>query len=140
MSEKIVYAYVVADLLHIGHVTFLENAKSFGDKLIVGVLTDEATMGKKPKPTLSFDERSRIVNALRCVDEVIAQDSYSPLDNIKSLNPDILIESDSHTERAIQDAKKTVASYGGQVIVLPYNKGQSSTKIKEAIRNNEGQE
>lgn len=136
---KIVYTYVVADLLHIGHITFLEKAKELAGsdgKLIVGVLTDEATMEKKSKPTLSFDERSKIVNALGCVNEVIAQNTYSPLGNVKSLNPDILIESESHTEEAIQDAKKTVASYGGQVIVLPYNQKQSSTKIKEAIRNN----
>jgi len=61
MTGKIVYAYVVADLLHMGHVLFLENAKTFAGsdgKLIVGVLTDEATMEKKPKPTLPLIESS----------------------------------------------------------------------------------
>ncbi len=137
---KIVYAYVVADLLNIGHVTFLETAKKLAGlegKLIVGVLTDEATMGKKPKPILSFNERSRIVQALRCVDEVVAQKTYSPLDNVKEIRPDILIESESHTKEAIQDARKVVESYDGKIIVFPYYSGQSSTKIKETIRRND---
>jgi len=56
---KVVYTYVVADLLHMGHVLYLENARTFGDKLIVGVLTDKAAMEKKPKPALAFSERMR---------------------------------------------------------------------------------
>ena len=51
---KIVYAYVCGDILHEGHLLFLENAKALGDKLIVGVLTDEAVMEKKARPALSF--------------------------------------------------------------------------------------
>ena len=78
MTGKIVYAYVVADLLHMGHVLFLENAKTFAGsdgKLIVGVLTDEATMEKKPKPTLPLSERMKLVQSLKCVDITVAQDT-----------------------------------------------------------------
>ncbi len=134
--EKIVYAYVVADLLHVGHVVFLENAKSFvgeNGKLIVGVLTDEATMEKKERPCLSFNERIRIVKALKCVDVVVAQTTYSPISNIKNLRPDILIESDSHTRENLIQTKSVADSVGAKVIILPYYSSQCSTKIKDNI-------
>lgn len=133
MQEKIVYAYVVADLLHIGHIIHLENAKSFGDKLVVGVLTDEATMEKKPKPILSFSERIRLVKALKCVDMVVAQKTYSPIPNIKSLKPDILIESDGHDKRDLENTKLIASSIGCTMIILPYYSEQSSSKIKDDI-------
>ncbi len=138
MNEKIVYTYVVGDLLHIGHITYLETAKFYAGengKLIVGVLTDEATMEKKSKPIIPFEERLKTIKSLKYVDLAIVQHTYSPLENVKQLKPDILIESSSHTEEAIEDAKKLVASYGGNVVILPYYKGQSSTSIKEKIRN-----
>ena len=135
-QEKIVYAYVVADLLHVGHINALENAKSFAGengKLIVGVLTDEATMEKKQKPTLSFNERIRIIKALKCVDIVIAQTTYSPIPNIKNLRPDILMESDSHSKQDIMETKHVADSIGAKIIILPYYAPVCSSKIKDDI-------
>lgn len=136
MNEKIVYTYVVADLMHVGHISYLENAQNFGDKLIIGVLTDKATMEKKSKPSIPFAERIRVVKALRCVDLVIAQETYSPIHNIKQIKPDIVIESDSHTEESINEVRNVVESYGGKVIVLPYYSEQSSTNLKNNIVDN----
>ena len=136
MKEKIVYAYVVADLLHVGHIIALENAKSFGDKLIVGVLTDEAVIEKKPKPILSFDERIKLIKSLQCVDIVVAQQTYSPIQNIQKISPDILMESDSHSEEDLEETKRIVESYGGRIILLPYYQGKSSSDIKNDILNN----
>jgi len=136
-KEKIVYAYVVADLLHTGHVLALENAKSLGGenaKLIVGVLTDEATMEKKPKPTINFSERLRLVKALKCVDAAVPQETYSPIPNIKKIKPDILMESVSHSEEDLRETEKIVSSWGGKVIVMPYYPEQSSSKIKKEIK------
>ncbi len=136
MSEtKIVYAYVVADLLHVGHVLALENAKALGDKLIVGVLTDKAVMEKKPKPILSFSERMRLVKALKCVDVVVAQNDYSPINNLVSIIPDILMESDSHIPEDLIDTYKVAKSLEIKIIKLPYYPEQSSTNIKEVIKN-----
>jgi len=132
--NKVVYAYVVADLLHIGHVLHLENAKSLGDKLIVGVLTDEAVMEKKPKPVLSFSERIRLIKALKCVDAVVAQERYSPLENFKLINADILAESSSHSKEDLNKAENFVSLLGKRMLVLPYYPDQSSTKIKEKIK------
>ena len=72
----LVYAYVVADILHCGHLEALRNARALGDKLIVGVLTDEAVCEKKPKPVVPFKERFDLVRALDMVDAVVAQDEY----------------------------------------------------------------
>ncbi|MHA1150984.1 MAG: adenylyltransferase/cytidyltransferase family protein [Promethearchaeota archaeon] len=135
MEKSIVYAYVVADLLHIGHLTHLENAKALGDKLIVGVLTDEAVMEKKKKPILHFEERFRLVKSLKCVDCIVIQTTYSPIHNIKTLKPNILMESDSHNEQDIENAKRAMEPWGGRVIVTPYYPEQSSTKIKKEIKN-----
>ena len=137
--EKIVYAYVVADLLHIGHVLALENAKNLAgpdSKLIVGVLTDEATMEKKQKPTITFGERMKLIKALRCVDAVVPQESYSPIPNVKTIKPDILMESSSHTDEELRKTYQICEMLGCKVIVMPYYPEQSSTKIKEDVKNN----
>lgn len=131
IRNKTVYAYVCGDILHTGHLRFLRNAKQLGDLLIVGVLTDEAIRERKTASTISFDERLQVVKALRYVDRVIAQRTYSPLSNVKLLKPDVLIESDSHEE---QPANAFVQQYGGRVVVLPYWNGQSSHNIKRRIR------
>lgn len=138
-KEKIVYAYVVADLLHTGHVLALENAKSFGGedaKLIVGVLTDEATMEKKSKPVINFSERLRLIKALKCVDAAVPQETYSPIPNIKLIKPDIMMESASHSAEALLEVERVVSSWGGKVLAMPYYPEQSSTKIKEGLIGN----
>jgi cytidyltransferase-like protein len=136
MPIKIVYTYVVADLLHMGHVLYLENAKnlvSSEGKLIVGVLTDQAVMEKKPKPILPFSERMRLVQALKCVDIVVPQETYSPISNIEKIKPDIVMESESHSEKDLEEIKNLIESFGGRVIVMPYYPEQSSSRIKENI-------
>lgn len=130
IRKNVVYAYVVADLLHIGHIKHLQRAKKLGDYLIVGVLTDEATMEKKKKPILSFEERRDIVKAIKYVDKVVPQKTYSPLNNVKKIMPDVLMESDSHEE---QPANDYVKSYGGMIVVSPYYTGQSSSEIKNKV-------
>jgi len=131
-QDKIkVYAYVVADLIHIGHLRHLQRSKKEGDYLIVGVLTDEATMEKKPKPIIPFNERLEMIRALSCVDKVIKQETYSPLTNVRIIKPDVLMESDSHEEMS---ANEYVDSYGGKVVISEYYNKQSSTKIKSKIK------
>ena len=132
--ETIVYAYVVADLLHVGHVLALENAKALGDKLIVGVLIDEAVMEKKKKPILSFSERMRLIKSLKCVDCVVAQNDYSPENNLCLIKPNIHMESDSHSDNDLQKIYKLCKLYNIRVIKMPYYPEQSSTNIKEEIK------
>jgi len=130
----LVYAYVAGDILHFGHLRHLLNAKALGDVLVVGVLTDEAVMEKKPRPTIPFAERLALISALECVDLAVPQDTYSPHDNVKNLGADILVESTSHSEKLISYGRSLMESLDGRLIVLPYYQGQSSSKIKEEIK------
>jgi len=127
----IVYAYVCGDILHKGHIEHLKNCKALGDKLIVGVLTDAAVMEKKPRPAMSFDERFDLVRSLRWVDVVVAQNTYSPLDNVMALKPDILVEATDHKK---QPANEFIKSIGGRVLAMSYYPTHSSTEIKEKIK------
>ena len=139
---RIVYSYYVLDLVHKGHLKMMENAKEIAGKdgkSIVGILTDEAVMELKPRPIISFDERFDLANAIKYVDLVVAQETYSPLPNVKKIKPDILMESTSHTDEAIEDAREVMESIGGKVIVIPYYPSQSSTNIKNDIKNGGGE-
>lgn len=127
----VVYCYVVGDILHKGHIEYLKNAKALGDKLIVGVLTDEAVMEKKPRPIMNFDERFDLVRSLKWADAVVAQPNYSPLNNIKGIKPDILFETVDHKE---MPANKFMKRIGGRTLIMPYYPNHSSSKIKNNIR------
>jgi len=127
----LVYAYVAGDILHEGQLLQLENAKAMGDKLIVGVLTDSAIMEKKVRPIITFAQRLRVVQALKVVDCVVPQHEYSPINNVKSLGVDILMESASHIGNSYLDDLKDVDV---RVIMTPYYPGQSSTDIKNKIK------
>jgi len=131
---KIVYTYVCGDILHEGHLLYLENAKALGDKIVVGVLTDEAVMEKKQKPTVSFKERIRLVGSLGCVDAVVPQNEYSPLNNIKAIQPDIHVESTSHIGNPYLKQLKKVMKKDSRVVMFPYYSEQSSTRIKKSIK------
>ena len=130
---KIGYTYVVADIFHVGHLRYLKGAKKLCDKLIVGVLTDDATMERKDQPTIPYKQRLEIVKSIGCVDEVVMQDTYTPLHNVKAIKPHVLIESSSHHKDDIAEARQFIKRFDGRVEVLPYYKGQSSTLIKGKI-------
>lgn len=137
---KIVYSYYVLDIVHAGHILMMKNAKAIAGEdgtLVVGILTDKAIMEKKPKPAISFDERMSIAQAIRYADVVVPQEEYSPISNIKRIRPDILMESSSHSKKDIEEARKIMESMGGKVIVMPYYPSQSSTNIKNSIKEGE---
>lgn len=121
------YAYVVGDIIHVGHLLYLRNCRALCDKLIVGVLTDEAAMEKKPCPVIAFSNRIQIVGTMRWVDAAVPQETYSPLPNVLKIKPDILFESAEH-------GVKNYSEFKGRIVAMPYYPEQSSTKIKEKIR------
>ena len=136
---KIVYSYYVLDIVHKGHLVMMKNSKAIAGedgKLIVGILTDEAVMEKKSKPVLSLEERMDLADAIRYVDVVVAQESYSPLPNVKKIKPDVLMESSSHDEIEIEKGREYMENIGGKVIVIPYYPSKSSTGIKNRVVNN----
>lgn len=134
---NVVYSYYVLDLIHKGHLLMMKNSKAMAGKdgkLIVGILTDEAVLEKKPKaPILSFDERIDIARSIKFVDAAVPQETYSPIPNVERIKPDILMESTSHSEEDLKETRKVVESYGGRVVVMPYYPLQCSTNIKKKI-------
>lgn len=134
----VVYSYYVLDIIHRGHLLQLQNAKRIAGPdgtSIVGILTKEAVLEKKPrKPILNFDERMNLAQSLRCVDVVIPQKIYSPIDNLKMIKPDIHLESDSHDKKDIEVIVQYMTSIGGKVFIMPYYPYQSSTSIKNKIK------
>jgi len=136
-EKRIVYSYYVLDIVHRGHLLQMQNAKATAGKdgiSVVGILTDKAVMERKKKPILSFDERMLLAQSIRFNDFVVAQDTYSPIPNVRNIHPDILMESSSHTKEDIEEAKRVMAKLGGKVIITPYYPMISSTDIKKKIR------
>ncbi len=136
---KLVYSYYVLDIVHKGHLLMMKNAKAIvgeNGKSIVGILTDEAVMEKKPKPIISFEDRIELASAIKYVDLAVAQETYSPMPNVMKIKPDVLMESSSHTEEAIKEAREYMESIDGKIIVVPYYPTQSSTGIKNKIKEN----
>jgi len=136
---KIVYSYYVLDIVHKGHLLMMKNAKALAGedgKLIVGILTDEAVMEKKKRPIMPFEDRIELASSIKYVDLAVAQTTYSPIPNVKDIQPDILCESSSHSPEAIEEATKVMENLKGRLIVVPYFPVASSSKIKQKIVDN----
>jgi len=134
---RVGYAFVVADLFHVGQLRHLRLAKRLCDFLIVGVLTDEAVTSYKREPIIPFRERVDIINALDFVDMVIRQEGRDPTQTLKDLVRDgwdveLLIHGDDWPEIPGSDYVKSI---GGRVVRTPYGVSMNSTtKIIEKIR------
>ena len=134
-SDKslLVYTFGAFDLLHVGHIILLEKAKKLGDKLMVGILSDEAIKERKgqDRPIQSQEDRMRIVGALKCVDEVVKQDSYKIERNMMHYHPDIVTKGDDW----VQYKKELEPFIFIKFIPLDYSKEYSTTGIVETIKN-----
>lgn len=135
---KIGYTAGVFDLFHIGHLNLLERCKSMCDKLIVGVCDDDYVINIKHKePVFDENERVRILNALKCVDEAVLV-NFEITDNkmlaLKKFNFDVLFSGDDWkgSER-YNKTERQFAELGVSIEYLPYTKGISSTEIKKKI-------
>jgi rfaE bifunctional protein nucleotidyltransferase chain/domain len=132
----IVFTNGVFDILHPGHVRYLQAARALGDKLIVGINSDRSArgLGKAPdRPINSEDERAEVLRALACVDEVVVFDEPDPHAIISKIQPDILVKGADWGENAIV-GRDVVEARGGRVVRIPLAEGYSTTKIIERIR------
>ena len=134
---NLVYSYFVLDIVHRGHLMMLKNSKAIAGpegRLILGIVSDQAVLDKKGKaPTLSFSERLELAASIKYVDLVVGQKNYTPYENVKNIAPNILMESESHSEAQIDEGRQIMSDLGGRVIVMPYFDDQSSTLIKSKI-------
>ena len=134
LSKKVVFTNGCFDIIHRGHNTYLLEAAAFGNKLIVAVNSDESVRKLKGNNRPIVDEYSRAFN-LAChtyIDAVILFDEDTPLNLINEFQPDVLIKGGDYTIETIVGAQE-VLSYGGQVEIIPFLEGYSTTNIIDKI-------
>jgi rfaE bifunctional protein nucleotidyltransferase chain/domain len=135
-GRKVVFTNGCFDLLHPGHVAYLEEARSLGDALIVGVNTNAsaARLGKGPgRPFNGQEDRARVLAALACVDRVTLFDEDTPLELITLLLPDILVKGGDYEIQEIA-GREVVEARGGRVLALPFQPGYSSSALIKRIQ------
>ncbi|MCS6904891.1 MAG: D-glycero-beta-D-manno-heptose 1-phosphate adenylyltransferase [Bacteroidia bacterium] len=135
---KVVFTNGCFDLLHLGHVDYLEKASQLGDYLIVALNSDSSVSQIKgqERPILEQEARARIIAALEFVDAVTVFEEATPEKLIRAVMPDILVKGGDYTHESIAGAD-WVKQNGGQVILLPFLEGYSTTKIIQKIRETE---
>jgi D-beta-D-heptose 7-phosphate kinase/D-beta-D-heptose 1-phosphate adenosyltransferase len=128
--QKIVFTNGCFDLLHAGHVTYLEAAKKTGDKLILGLNTDRSVSALKgpTRPVVHEGDRARVLAALASVDAVILFDEDTPLLLIDAIRPDVIVKGDDYTEEQVVGGTE-VKSWGGSVKLIPLVQGRSTSNI-----------
>jgi D-beta-D-heptose 7-phosphate kinase/D-beta-D-heptose 1-phosphate adenosyltransferase len=134
-NKRIVFTNGCFDLLHIGHITYLQFAKAQGDILIVAVNTDESVRRLKgpSRPILDQTHRGQILSAIQWIDYIIFFGEDTPLELIKLVRPDILIKGAQYNKEEVVGAD-FVESYGGEVRLAPMVNGISTTDIVHRIR------
>ena len=133
-GKRIVFTNGCFDLLHIGHVRYLEKARALGDVLVVGVNSDSSVRKLKgPKrPILPEEERAGILSGLGCVDYITIFREIDPLKLITSLRPDLLVKGGDWTKEQTV-GKEVVERLGGEVVIIPFIKGASTSNLIETI-------
>ena len=133
-GKQIVFTNGCFDLLHVGHIQYLQAARTRGDLLIVGVNSDQSVrLIKGPgRPILAEAERSKILAALSFVDYVILFSESTPERLISELRPDLLIKGDDYSIDQVV-GREIVEAYGGRIELIPLVQGQSTTKIVQSI-------
>ena len=133
-GERIVFTNGCFDLLHVGHIQYLQQAKALGDCLVVA-LNDDASVrllkGDR-RPLISHEERARILAALECVDYVTIFGEKTPLTLIKHLRPDILAKGGGYTPETVVGCDE-VEAYGGSIRILPCVDGVSTTELIHGV-------
>jgi D-beta-D-heptose 7-phosphate kinase/D-beta-D-heptose 1-phosphate adenosyltransferase len=133
-QEKVVFTNGCFDLLHVGHVTYLQQARALGDVLVVGVNSDSSVSRLKgpTRPVIKQQDRAALLAALACVDQVIVFDEDTPHEILHRLRPDVLVKGGTYTRDQVV-GHEVVEAYGGQVCVTDMVDGISTTKILSSI-------
>ena len=133
-GKTVVFTNGCFDILHAGHIKYLEAAAQKGDYLVVAVNDDESVTRLKgeDRPINTLESRMYLVASLSCVDAVCSFESDTPLELINKLQPDVLVKGGDYKPEDIVGAKEVLAS-GGKVEVIPFVEGYSTTKIESRI-------
>ena len=129
-GKKIIFTNGCFDILHAGHVEYLEAAKELGDKLIVGINSDRSVKELKGKnrPLNKLEHRAKVLASIKCVDAVVVFGDRTPIKLISAVKPDILVKGGDYKINEIVGHEEVINS-GGKVMTIPLVKGISTTKI-----------
>jgi rfaE bifunctional protein nucleotidyltransferase chain/domain len=143
-GKKIVFTNGVFDILHVGHVTYLEHAKSLGDILIIGLNDDDSVrkLNKGPERPINDElSRKKVLEALRAVDGVVIFKEETPLALIESIQPDVLVKGGDYdpnqtdpSNKQYMVGSKEVRSWGGSVQVIDFVPGFSTTSVVNKLK------
>ena len=138
-KARVVFTNGVFDLVHRGHVEYLEEARALGDRLVVGLNTDASVRRLKGPSRPIVDERDRaaVVSALSCVDLVVPFDDDTPQRLIEAVRPDVLVKGGDYAVGDIV-GREFVESVGGRVVTVPLREGLSTSEIVRRIREGKG--
>jgi rfaE bifunctional protein nucleotidyltransferase chain/domain len=133
-AGRLVFTNGCFDLLHRGHVEYLYSARALGDRLVVGVNTDASVRRLKgeARPVVPLHDRLYVLAGLGCVDAVTPFGEDTPRDLIASLLPDVLVKGGDYRVDQVVGAKEVRAA-GGQVVILPFVDGRSTTSILQRL-------
>jgi D-beta-D-heptose 7-phosphate kinase/D-beta-D-heptose 1-phosphate adenosyltransferase len=134
-GKRIVFTNGCFDLLHVGHMHLLNEAKKLGDVLVVGLNSDASVRNLKgeSRPIVSEHDRSEAIAALECVDYLVVFDEPDPMELIRAVRPDVLVKGGDYKESEVVGAE-FLRSYGGEVALIPLREGISTSRLVEAIR------
>jgi D-beta-D-heptose 7-phosphate kinase/D-beta-D-heptose 1-phosphate adenosyltransferase len=129
-GEKIVFTNGCFDLLHVGHITLLEDCRQFGTKLVLGLNADASVCRLKgpTRPIVGENERARVMAALASVDAVVLFEEDTPLELIQALRPDVLVKGGDYTIETVIGHQEVISA-GGKVEIVPTVEGFSTTNI-----------
>ena len=133
--RRVVFTNGVFDILHPGHVRYLQHARALGDVLIIGLNADASVRRNKgpARPINPEHDRAEILEALECVDAVVVFEEDTPAEIIQTLQPDILVKGADWAEDAVV-GRETVEARGGHVVRVAVEPGFSTTRILERIK------
>jgi rfaE bifunctional protein nucleotidyltransferase chain/domain len=136
-GKTVVFTNGVFDILHVGHLRYLQQARALGDALFVGVNSDASVrrLNKGPeRPINPEDERSELLQGLKCVDAVCVFEEDTPVELIRAVKPTIHCKGGDYVSPDALPETPIVRAYGGEVVILPLVAGRSTTKVVEKLR------
>jgi rfaE bifunctional protein nucleotidyltransferase chain/domain len=135
-GKKLVVTNGCFDLLHLGHVTYLEKARNFGDALLIGVNSDDAVRALKgaARPVNSETDRAAVLASLQSVDGVCIFTDSAATRFLAAAAPDLYVKGGDYTLDTLnQDERRAVESAGGKIVLVPFVPGKSTTSLLEKI-------
>lgn len=136
-GKRVVFTNGVFDILHVGHLRYLQQARALGEVLFVGVNADVSVrrLNKGPeRPINPEDERAELLLGLKCVDAVCVFDEDTPLELIRAVRPDIHCKGGDYASPDVLPETPLVRSLGGEVVILSLVPGRSTTEVVKKLR------